>query len=195
MTSATLLSWVLAAAPVPPSDTDAPIAYSEPTVEAGEYTTASGRRTRWASATYLLPDGRFAEVFITADDTASGEASIFVDGEAIASSSFEERRGVTRWTSSEPGTHEAATAAMAVISDRGAGELLDAFIPGATAGHPCDETDHKFLKAAKYVWGAVVIASDVACCHLTAGLGCYLCHAGALIAHEEGAEALDGKCA
>jgi hypothetical protein len=106
-----VLSWVLATAPeaTPEPSVDPTTA---PTVEASEYTTPAGRRVRWATATYLLPDGRFAEVVLTADDTASGEASIVVDGGAIVSASFDEARGVTTWRSTEPGAQEAARAAM-----------------------------------------------------------------------------------
>jgi hypothetical protein len=102
-TAPAFLSWALAVAPVRQSDTDAPVAYAAPVVEADEYTTRAGHRTRWASAKYVLPDGKIAEVFIIADDTASGEATISVDGEAIVSSSYDERRGVTRWISPSQG--------------------------------------------------------------------------------------------
>jgi hypothetical protein len=196
-TAPTFLSWALAVAPVPPSDTAAPVAYAAPVVEADEYTSPSGNRTRWASATYLLPDGKLAEVFLLADDRASGEAIISVDGEAIASSSFDPTIGVTRWISSEPGTRERAAAAMAAISAGGGDQLLDAFLPDDAQEFPCSGYGKKVLKVAKYLWVAASYAVGGACCigaTAATALGCIACAGAAGVAGHAGTEALDGYC-
>lgn len=192
-TVSTILSWALALAPVPATP-DATRPDDAPTVEASEYTSPAGHRTRWASASYLLPDGKVAEVFITADDTASGEAIISVDGEIIVSSSYDPATGVSSWTSPEPGAGELAAAALTAIADRGSGELLDAFIPVGPQEFPCSDYGEKVLKAGRYVLGALVIAGAAACCGVTSVVGCFGCHAAGLVAHEEGSDILDGYC-
>jgi hypothetical protein len=176
-TAPTFLSWALAVAPVPPSHTDAPVAYAEPVVEADEYTSPAGHRTRWASATYMLPDGKLAEVFLLADESASGEAIISVDGEAIASSSFDPTIGVTRWTSTEPGASERAAAAMAAIADRGGGDLLDAFVGLDTEqlSGPCSESTKKWVRLAKYAWQGALGGAVAVCCGGTVGAACVAC--------------------
>src|SRR5512147_1069948 len=107
----TILSWALGVAPV--SATDVEAAHIEdiqellttddpsrvdgetvPAMVADEYTTPDGHHVRWASATYSLPNGQIAEVVIAADDTASGDAYLFVDGEAIVHSSYDDTNGV-----------------------------------------------------------------------------------------------------
>lgn len=112
-TAATVLAAVLAASPThqPP-----------PVATAHEYTDQQGHRVRWASVAYSLPDGQSAEVVIVADDTASGEGYLFVDGEAIAHSSYDDANGLVSWTSSEPGTGELAAAALAGLSGDAADE-------------------------------------------------------------------------
>jgi hypothetical protein len=194
-TAPAFLSWALAVAPVPQSDTDAPFAYAAPVVEADEYTTRAGHRTRWASAKYVLPDGKIAEVFIIADDRASGEATISVDGEAIVSSSYDERRGVTRWISPEPGTRQAAAAAIAAIAQQGSDELLDAFAPDEQLAFPCSDWGKKVLRAGKYIWGSLIVASEYVCCTASAGAGCAVCLIGGWNLVEAGTEALEGYCA
>jgi hypothetical protein len=197
MNAAPILSWALAVAPVPPSDTAAPVSYAAPVVEADEYTTAAGHRTRWASAKYVLPDGKLAEVFLIADDTASGEAMISVDGEAIVSATYDPRAGVTRWTSPEPGSSERAAAALSAIAERDGGELLDAFVGLGPQEFPCSDYGRKVVKAAKYLWIAASYATGALCClgATTATLGgCVVCATAIGVAEHAGTEALDGYC-
>lgn len=189
MTTATILSWVLAAVPVPPTDTPD----AAPVVEADEYTTPAGHRTRWASAKYVLPDGKLAEVFIIADDTASGEATISVDGEAVASSSFDER-GVTHWVSSVPGTSERAAAAVRAIGDRGGNELLDAFIPEAPQEFPCSDYGKKVVGVAKHIWGGMMVAAGAACCYSSGLLACVGCAVAADKAKDFSYEGFENYC-
>jgi hypothetical protein len=193
-TAPAFLSWAFAVAPVPPSDTDAPVAYAAPVIAADEYTTRAGHRTRWASAKYVLPDGKIAEVFIVADETASGEATISVDGEALVSTSYDPTTGVTSWASTEPGAGELVIAAMTAIADRGGDELLDAFTPDEPEAFPCSDYGRKVVRAAKYVWGMTLAASTSFCCAGTGVFGCGGCLAAGWGLGEAGAEALDGYC-
>jgi hypothetical protein len=194
MYTATIISWVLSVAPTPSNDTATPGTNVAPAVEVDEYTTPAGHRTRWASAKYVLPDGKLAEVFIIADDTASGEATISVDGEAIASATYDPKTGVTRWTSSEPGSLALSATALAAMPGHGE-ELMDAFAPVDAQGFPCSDFGKKVLRAGKYIWGAIILAGGAACCEVTFGIGCILCHAGGLVLTEEGWQALEDYCA
>jgi hypothetical protein len=191
MNAAPILSWALAVAPVPPSDTAAPTSYAAPVVEADEYTTPAGHRTRWASAKYVLPDGKLAEVFIIADDTASGEATISVDGEAIVSATYDPSAGVTRWTSPELGAADLATAALTAIGDRGGEELLDAFAAVGPQAFPCSDYGRKVLRASKYIWRGLTVAAQVAG---GVGVGCVACAIAADALKEAGSKELDGYC-
>jgi hypothetical protein len=194
MNISTLLFWVLAAAPVPQADADAtptPAEDSTPLVVADEYFTQEGHRVRWASATYSLPDGQVVEVVMAADETASGDAYLFVDGETVAHSHYDETDGVVSWTSSEPETGELVAAALAGLSGGVADELLDAFI--GSQEFPCSEWGKKALRAGKYVWGSVVMGGAGVCCLATAA-GCPLCTVGGWALTEAGSEALEGYC-
>jgi hypothetical protein len=91
MTTAPILSWVLAAVPVHPPDSDAPIAYaaSGPTIleaDADETVEPDGRRVRWASVTYELSNGRQAEAFVEVDEHGRADALIYSDGEPLVTS-------------------------------------------------------------------------------------------------------------
>lgn len=196
-TAPAFLSWALSLAPVP-STTDATGVDDAPTVEASEYTSPAGHRTRWASAKYVLPDGKIAEVFITADDTASGEATISVDGEAIVSSNYDPATGVTSWTSPEPGAGDLAAAAMTAIAERGGGDLLDAFLPDEPQMGPCSETTKKWVKVAKYAWYGVIGSALGACCLgasiQTGGAACVACGGLAGVAMGAGGDIADDYC-
>jgi hypothetical protein len=194
MNAAPILSWALAVAPVPPSDTASPVSYAAPVVEADEYTTPAGHRTRWASAKYVLPDGKLAEVFLIADDTASGEATISVDGDLLVSSSYDPTSGVTSWTSPERGAADLAAAAMTAIGDRGGMELLDAFAPVGPQAFPCSDYGRKVLRASKYIWRGLTVAAQVACCAGGVGVGCVACAIAADAVKEAGSKELDGYC-
>jgi hypothetical protein len=154
-----------------------------------EYSTQDGHRVRWASVTYYLPDGQLAEVVLAADDTAAGDGYIFVDGEMIAHSSYDDANGVDSWISSAPGTDALAAAALAGAAD----ELLHTFAEGPHE-FPCSAWGKKVLRAGKYIWGAMVMGSAAACCVETAMLGCAVCGAGGWALTEAGSEALEGYC-
>jgi hypothetical protein len=197
-TAPAFLSWALAVAPVPPSDTAAPVAYAAPVVEADEYTSPAGHRTRWASAKYVLPDGKIAEVFIIGDDNVSAEATISVDGEAIVSANFDPKTGLTRWTSSEPGTSERAASAMKAIAEFDGGELLDAFIPDGELSGPCSESTKKLVRLAKYAWVGVIAVAEGVCClgtsPATGGSSCLACIGLGGIAAAAGSDVAEDYC-
>jgi hypothetical protein len=174
-TAPAFLSWALAVAPVPPSDTAAPVAYAAPVVEADEYTSPAGHRTRWASAKYVLPDGKIAEVFIIGDDNVSAEATISVDGEAIVSANFDPKTGFTRWTSPEPGSREHAAAALSALAERDGGELFDVFVPDEALSGPCGESTKRWVRLAKYAWQGVLGGAVAVCCGGTVGAACVAC--------------------
>jgi hypothetical protein len=94
-------------------------------------------------AKYVLPDGKLAEVFLIADDTASGEATISVDGEAIVSATYDPEAGTTRWTSPE----------------RDGGELLDAFVGVGPQAFPCSDYGRKVVKVTKRIWNLMITAT------------------------------------
>ncbi|PRP96584.1 hypothetical protein ENSA5_36600 [Enhygromyxa salina] len=170
-----------------------PLEQPPPLAVADEYIAQDGRRVRWASVTYTLPDGQTAEVVLVADDTASGEGYLFVDGEAIAHSSYDDANGVASWRSSAPGTDALAGAALVGLSGGAADELLNVFTEGPQE-FPCSKWGKKVLRAGKYIWGAMVAASAGACCGGTGMAGCGLCSAGGAVLHEAGREALEGYC-
>jgi hypothetical protein len=164
-----------------------------PVATADEYNTQEGHRVRWASVTYSLPNGQIAEVVILADDTASGDGYLLVDGETIAHSSYDDANGVVSWTTADPEMGELAAAALVGLSGGAADELLDAFA-GGPQEFPCSDWGKKVLRAGKYIWGAVVTGGGAVCCGATNLLGCGVCVGGAYVLTEAGADALEGYC-
>ncbi|WP_052546162.1 hypothetical protein [Enhygromyxa salina] len=183
MLPTTVMALVLSASPT----------YPPPQVVADEYTTSEGRRTRWASVTYTLPDGRSAEVVLVADDAARGDGYLFVEGEVIVHATYDDTIGLDSWTTSTPGGDALAAAALFGLSGAPGHALLDAFTEGPQA-FPCSEFGKGVLKAARYMWTGMVAASGAACCGATAGSGCILCAGAAAIANEVGKDALNNYC-
>lgn len=183
MLAHTILSLAFASAPTyqPP-----------PLAVVDEYTTQDGHRTRWASVTYTLPDGETAEAVLVVDDADHGDGYLYVDGEAVAHSSWGADTGVTNWTSSDPAARELAKVALDGLGGEAGNELLDAFA-GDSQAFKCSAWGKKVLRAGKYIWVGVVASTTAACCGATAP-GCILCAGAGAAAGAMGADALEGYC-
>ncbi|WP_052547944.1 hypothetical protein [Enhygromyxa salina] len=158
---------------------------------ADEYTTSDGHRTRWGSVTYTLPSGETAEVVIVADDTNRGDGYLYVDGEAIAHSSWDAASGVSNWTSSDPAASELAAGALVALGGGAGAALLDAFA-GDSQAFKCSAWGKKVLRAGKYIWVGVVASATVACC--AAVPTCGLCAGAGAAAAGIGTDALEDYC-
>lgn len=185
VTATTVFAAVLSASPPlqPP-----------PVAVAQDYTTQEGRRVRSASVTYPLPDGQIAEVVILADEMASGDGYLFVDGEAIAHTRYDEVGGVVTWTSPNSKASELAAVALAGLSGGAYAELEDAFTDYGPHGFPCSEFGKKVLKAGKYIVGGLIAGSAAVCCQATSGVACFACGAGGWALIEASSEGFDNYC-
>ncbi|KIG17343.1 hypothetical protein DB30_03400 [Enhygromyxa salina] len=147
-----------------------------PVAVADEYISPEGHRTRWASVTYTLPDGQIAEVVMIADDANRGDGYVYVEGEAVVHSSWNETGGVHTWTSSAPGASAQALAALTSLPGEAGDELFDAFTTDSEA-FKCSEWGKKVLNASRYIWAGVVGAGMAACC-VAGGPACIPCAGG-----------------
>jgi hypothetical protein len=196
MTTATILSWVLAAVRIHPSDTDAPIAYAArgPTIHgavADETVEPDGRRVRWASVTYELSSGRQAEAFIEVDDRGRAEALIYSDGEPLVHVTTDGRGNDTRWVA--PGVDLPPEDFSQLLSADVSAEVFAGIGNDSLAG-PCSESTKKWVRLAKYAWQGVLGGAAVLCCGGTAGGACVVCGVLAGVAAGAADDIADDYC-
>jgi hypothetical protein len=196
MTTATILSWVLAAVPVHSSDTDAPSAYAArgPTIHeavADETVEPDGRRVRWASVTYELSSGRQAEAFIEVDDHGRADALIYSEGEPLVHVTTDENGDVTRWVA--PDIDLTAEDFSQLLSADVAAEVFAGIGNDSLAG-PCSESTKKWVRLAKYAWQGVLGGAAVICCGGTAGGACIACGVLAGVAAGAADDIADDYC-
>jgi hypothetical protein len=195
MNTATILSWVLAAVPIHPTDTDAPIAYdaSRPTIleaVADETVEPDGRRVRWASVTYELSSGRQAEAFVEVDEQGRADALIYSQGEPLVHVTTDENGAVTRWVAPD------IDLPLEDFSQLLSADVAHAVITGIGNEHlagPC-----RWARLAKYTLAATGFVAASACCTSvggpTFGAGCIVCGGLATVTVAAGSDVIDDYC-
>jgi hypothetical protein len=196
MTTATILSWVLAAVPVHPTDTDAPIAYaaSGPTIlesDADETVEPDGRRVRWASVTYELSNGRQAEAFVEVDEHGRADALFYSEGEPLVHVTTDGRGNDTTWVA--PKADLPPEDFSQLLSADVANEVFAAIGNDSLAG-PCSESTKKWVRLAKYAWQGVLGGAAAVCCGGTAGGACVVCGVLAGVAAGAADDIADDYC-
>jgi hypothetical protein len=197
MTTATILSWVLAAAPVHPSDTDVPIAYAAPgptilEAVADETVEPDGRRVRWASVTYELPSGRQAEAFVEVDDSGRADALIYSDGEPLVHVTTDGQGNDTTWVAPDIGLPPEDFSQLLV--DPVVREVIVGIGNDPLAG----ASACKWAKAAKLALAvAGTVSAGVCCAYVggpTLGTGCLVCDGLAAATVFGGSDVIDDYC-
>jgi hypothetical protein len=201
MTTATILSWVLAAVPIHPStSTDVPIAYAAPgpTIHealADETVEPDGRRVRWASVTYELSNGRQAEAFVEVDEHGRAVALIYSDGEPLVHVTTDGRGNDTAWVA--PNVDLPPEDFSQLLSADVANEVF-AGIGNEQLAAACSEKTKWWIGKARYVWAAAVAYAGVACCASvggpTLGAGCVICTGLAAVAGLAGDDVASEYC-
>jgi hypothetical protein len=194
MATATLLSWVLAAAPEAPTQTEASPATILEAV-ADETVEPDGHRVRWASVTYELPSGRQAEAFVEVDDSGRADALIYSDGEPLVHVTTDGQGSDTTWVA--PNIDLPPEDFSQLLTDAVVSEVITGIGNDPLAGK-CSEKTKWWIGKAKYAIGVAAGYAAVACCASvggpTLGAGCVICGGLATVAGMGAMDAADGYC-